>query len=116
VNNIACDIHPLLNLSVLNYLKGPLQAEPQQVHDWYCTWIRRGFDAIEQALQHHGDMFCYGASPTMADCCLVPQVFNARRFEVPLDDYPRIGRISDHCAGLEPFAAAHPERQPDSPA
>ncbi len=114
VNNIACDIHPLLNLSILNYLKGPLEANPEQVNAWYNAWIRRGFEAIESSLELRGGDFCFGDSPTLADCCLVPQVFNARRFNISLDDFPVICRISDHCAGLEPFEAAHPARQPDS--
>jgi maleylpyruvate isomerase len=113
VSHIACDIHPLLNLSILNYLKGPLQAGPEQVSEWYRTWISRGFEAIELTLANDTATFCVGDVPTMADCCLVPQVFNARRFDVPMDDYPNIRRVSEHCASLEPFAAAHPQRQPD---
>jgi maleylacetoacetate isomerase len=114
VGTIACDIHPILNLSILNYLKGPLQAEPAQVKAWYRTWIRRGFESLELALKDHGGAFCCGDAPTLADCCLVPQVFNARRFEVPLEDFPTVCRLSDHCSALEPFAAAHPGRQPDA--
>jgi maleylacetoacetate isomerase len=113
VNNIACDIHPLLNLSILNYLKGPLEADPEQVGAWYNAWIRRGFEAIESVLEQQGGCFCFGDVPTLADCCLVPQVFNARRFKIGLEDFPEICRIADHCTGLEPFAAAHPARQPD---
>lgn len=114
VGVISCDIHPILNLSVLNYLKGPLRAGTEEVNEWYRTWIRRGFESLEKALERHAGDCCFGDEPTFADCCLVPQVFNARRFEVPLDEFPTVCRVSDYCAGLEPFAAAHPTRQPDA--
>ena len=116
VGHITCDIHPILNISVLNYLKGPLQATPEQVQDWYCAWIHRGFAATEATLRETAGEFCFGDAPTLADCCLVPQVFNAMRFQVPMDDYPTIARIDAHCNTLGPFAAAHPSRQPDAPA
>jgi maleylacetoacetate isomerase len=116
VGSLACDIHPLNNLAVLTYLKGPLTADEGQVKTWYATWVARGFRAIEQVLAREAGAFCFGDSPTLADCCLVPQVFNARRFEVPLGDYPTISRVADHCDTLEPFRAAMPSRQPDATA
>ena len=114
VNTIACDIHPLNNLSVLNYLKNNLQAGEEQVHQWYCTWVQRGFDAIEQALSSSGGDFCFGPAPTLADVCLVPQVFNAERFQVPMAGYPNIRRVADHCNSLDAFARAAPGAQPDA--
>ncbi len=114
VNTVACDIHPLNNLSVLNHLRNELQATDEQVHQWYCTWVRRGFDAIEQVLAGSGGAFCCGAAPTLADVCLVPQVFNADRFKVPMDAYPNIRRVTDQCNALEPFARAAPAVQPDA--
>ena len=114
VNTIACDIHPLNNLSVLNYLKNNLQAGEEQVHQWYCTWVQRGFDAIEQALSGSGGDFCFGPAPTLADVCLVPQVFNAERFQVPMASYPNIRRVADHCHSLDAFARAAPGAQPDA--
>ena len=114
VNTIACDIHPLNNLSVLNHLKNNLQAGEEQVHQWYCTWVQRGFDAIEQVISSSGDAFCFGPAPTLADVCLVPQVFNADRFEVPMDAYPDIRRVADHCNTLDAFARAAPAVQPDA--
>lgn len=114
VNTIACDIHPLNNLSVLNYLKNNLQTGEEQVQQWYCTWVQRGFDAIEQVLSSSGGDFCFGPAPTLADVCLVPQVFNAERFKVPMDAYPNIRRVADHCNSLEAFARAAPGVQPDA--
>ena len=111
---VACDIHPLNNLSVLNYLRNDLQATEEQVSQWYCTWVQRGFDAIEQTLAASPGPFCYGDQPTLADVCLVPQVFNADRFEVPMDSYPNIRRVADHCNTLAAFARAAPAVQPDA--
>ena len=113
--NIACEVHPILNLAVLNYLKGPLAAGEDQVREWYHTWIHRGFGAMEQTLRESAGQFCFGDTPTMADCCLVPQVFNALRFEVPMEEYPVIMRVREHCNSLAAFADAHPMAQPDAP-
>ena len=114
VNSIACDIHPLNNVSVLNYLRGPLGADDQQVHQWYCTWVQRGFDAIERTLAANDSPCCFGEQPTLADVCLVPQVFNARRFSIPMKHYRHIRRVADHCGSLQAFARAHPNAQPDA--
>ncbi len=110
---IACDIHPLNNLRVLNYLKGTLHHTQEETDEWYRHWVREGgLDAVEKMLP--GDAFCFGGRPTLADCCLIPQIFNARRFNVSLDHLPKLLRAEASCAKLEAFAAAHPARQPDA--
>lgn len=110
---VACEIHPLNNLRVLTYLKGPLQRTQAEVDEWYRHWVLHGgLDAIEQMLP--GDSFCFGDGPTLADCCLIPQLFNARRFKVQLDHLPKILRAEQSCLALEAFAAAHPSRQADA--
>jgi maleylacetoacetate isomerase len=115
VNSIACDIHPLNNMSVTNYLQNPLGATPEQVHGWYGHWVDRGFEAIEKAIETHGGLCCFGDNPGMADTCLVPQVYNALRFNIEMGGYPHIMRVWEHCNTLEAFARAHPDAQPDAP-
>ncbi|MDO8037696.1 maleylacetoacetate isomerase [Janthinobacterium sp. SUN137] len=115
---IACDAHPLTNLRVLKYLKTTLGLSDEVKQEWYRHWMAEGLAAVE-ALLAQGDpagtgLFCHGDSPTMADCCLVPQVFNALRFAIDLAPYPRVARIHAHCAGLPAFIAAHPSQQPDA--
>ncbi|HET8800320.1 MAG TPA: maleylacetoacetate isomerase [Marinobacter sp.] len=113
---VASEIHPLNNLRVLKYLTGELGIEDERKLDWYRHWIHEGFLAMETMLagaSETGD-FCHGSVPTLADICLVPQVFNARRFDCDLSDYPTILRIADHCDKLPCFADARPECQPDS--
>ena len=106
---IACDIHPLNNLRVLKYLAGPL-ALPQEVRDsWYHHWMAEGLAALETLAAPRAGLFLYGDSPTLADIFLVPQLFNARRFEVPLEDYPTLLRADAEANRLEAFAAAHPD-------
>jgi maleylacetoacetate isomerase/maleylpyruvate isomerase len=107
---IACDIHPLNNLRVMEYIKTEFGADP--TGDWYRTWIQRGFEACE-AFASEGP-FVFGDDVTMADALLVPQVYNARRFKVPLDAFPKLVAITDHCNTLEPFREAAPEAQPDT--
>lgn len=112
---VACDIHPLNNLRVLQYLQNHLQAGEAARNAWYVHWISEGFDALEQLLQSpHTGRFCHGDTPTLADCCLIPQVYNARRFQMDLAAYPAIVRIADTCAALPEFAAAAPENQADA--
>ncbi len=112
---IACDIHPLNNLRVLQYLGRELNVEEARRDDWYRHWIRVGFEAIEsQLMQRAADRFCFGEAPTLADVCLVPQVANSQRLKMPLAPYPRIGAINDACLALPAFAAARPEVQPDA--
>lgn len=112
---IACDIHPLDNLRVLKYITGELGASAEQKTAWYHHWIIAGFKAFETLLQdgRSGD-FCHGDNVTFADLCLVPQVYNARRFNCPLDDFPHIIRITDNCNRLDAFLQALPENQRDA--
>lgn len=106
---IACDIHPLNNLRVLNYLKNQLGAEQDARDDWYCHWIREGFTALERMAEGSGT-YLGGDAPDLADICLVPQMFNARRFKLDLGAFPTLVRIDAALQELEPFAAAHPDR------
>ena len=114
---IACDIHPLNNLRVLNYLRAPLHLEATLIDDWYRHWIACGFAALEaEAARAPGDQkHLVGTSVTLADVCLVPQMFNARRFGCDLEPYPTLRAISTHLEGLAAFARAAPEAQPDAP-
>jgi maleylpyruvate isomerase len=110
---IACDIHPLNNLRVLNYLKHPFNHRQEEVDVWIRHWILEGgLNAVEQLIEGNG--FCFGASPSLADCCLVPQLFNARRFNVNFDHLPKILRTEKTCATVQAFADAHPLRQADA--
>jgi maleylpyruvate isomerase len=111
---IACDVHPLNNLRVLKYLEGPLGLDQDERVAWYHHWVRAGFDALEPRLVQDASAgrFCHGDSPGMADLCLVPQVFNARRFALDLGPYPRIVSIEAACVELPAFKSAAPERQP----
>ncbi|HEY0324543.1 MAG TPA: maleylacetoacetate isomerase [Allosphingosinicella sp.] len=107
---IACDIHPLNNLRVLHYLKDELgQNEPAR-DAWYRHWIAEGFAALEALATPRAGRFLFGDAPTVADVCLVPQMYNARRFDVLLDDYPLLVRIDAEANKLDAFAAAHPDR------
>jgi maleylacetoacetate isomerase/maleylpyruvate isomerase len=110
---IACDIHPLNNLRVLQYLEGPLAQAPGTRDAWYRHWIDAGFAALEEMLGRDASRgrFCFGESPTIADVCLVPQVFNARRFSVELSAYPCIVAIDAACRELAAFEGAAPEKQ-----
>jgi maleylpyruvate isomerase len=110
---IACDVHPLNNLRVLQYLENELQHDKATRETWYRHWVRLGFDALERRLVRDGETgrFCHGDAPTMADVCLVPQVFNARRFALDLSPYPRIAGIDAACRDLPAFQGAAPERQ-----
>ena len=113
---IACDIHPLNNLRVLQYLTGTLGLSNAQRDGWYKYWIDVGFEALEQQLSRDGDTgrFCHGDEPTLADICLVPQLANARRMKVDLNAYPTLARIGAACAELPAFVAAAPEHQADA--
>ena len=114
-NSICCDIHPLNNLRVLLYLKVELDVTDEQRNTWYAHWIHEGFRAAEiTAIENADDgPFVFGASVTLADACLIPQMYNARRFEVPLDDFPRLVAIEKHCNARPEFQDALPENQPD---
>ncbi|MEZ5932586.1 MAG: maleylacetoacetate isomerase [Alphaproteobacteria bacterium] len=109
---IACDIHPLNNLRVLQYLERDLGCDQLKRMIWYHRWLADGFKAIEATIKDKGSDFCFGDQPTLADICLVPQVYNAKRYEVDLGPFPTIRRINDHCQSIEAFAKAAPQHQP----
>ena len=114
---VACDIHPIDNLRVLRYLAKPLGHDEKTVEAWFNHWIKTGFDGIERILAGDGKAgeFCHGDTPSIADICLVPQVFNARRYpSFDMTPYPVIQRIFDNCMKLEAFDRAQPEKQPDA--
>jgi maleylacetoacetate isomerase len=113
---IACDVHPLNNARVMRYLKDSLLIDEERRGDWSRHWIALGFIALEQVLVRDGmaGTCCYGETPTLADCCLIPQVFNAQRLNCPLEPFPTIRRIYAHCMQLEPFARAAPAAQSDA--
>ena len=106
---VACDIHPINNLRVLQRLKA-LGVEQEARDLWYRHWVAEGFRALEALAAPRAGAFLFGDAPTLADVCLVPQMYNARRFEVPLDMYPNLVRADAAACALEPFAAAHPDR------
>jgi maleylacetoacetate isomerase len=107
---IACDIHPLNNLRVLKYLVGPLGQEEAAKNAWIARWIGQGFAALESLAAERAGRFLFGDAPSLADICLVPQMYNARRFNVPLDDYPSLARADEEANKLEAFANAHPDK------
>ena len=112
---VACEIHPLNNLRTLQHLKRALGQNEEQINTWYRHWIADGLAKLEADLGRAGSgRFCHGASPTMADCCLVPQIFNAKRYESDLAPYPTVMRIFDACMTLEAFDRAQPSKQPDA--
>lgn len=111
---IACDIHPLNNLRVLQSLRADLDADKAAVAAWIARWIGAGFAALEGLIGQHGGDFAHGDAPGLVECCLVPQVYSARRFGVDLTAYPRIVGIDARCAALPAFRQAAPERQPDA--
>ncbi|HWJ05658.1 MAG TPA: maleylacetoacetate isomerase [Steroidobacteraceae bacterium] len=118
---VACDVHPLNNLSILQYLRAELGADDAAVGRWVTHWIVRGFTALERWVEAcagstpaQAQRACYGAAPTLADICLVPQMYNARRFGVDVAPFPRLQAICRHLEALPAFEAARPEAQPDS--
>lgn len=113
---IACDIHPLNNLRVLQYLEKEIGAGESRRGAWYRYWVNEGFEALEYLLADNPStgIFCEGDEPGLADACLVPQVYNANRFEISLDPYPTIRRINEACLEISAFQDAAPERQPDA--
>ena len=114
---IGCDIHPLNNRRVLQYLRNELSVDEAEVIKWCNRWISEGFAALEKRLvaDKTRGKFCYGDSPSFADCYLIPQVSSARRFEVDLNPYPNIVQIDAHCHTLKAFSDADPMQQPDAP-
>ena len=115
--SIACEIHPLNNLRVLKYLVHELKVEDEAKNTWYRHWVRSGLEAFERQLaQQPPSTFCWGETPTLADCCLVPQIYNAQRFDTPLDGLPRTMAVHDACLALPAFQAAQPSACPDAAA
>ncbi|MCH8228374.1 MAG: maleylacetoacetate isomerase [Proteobacteria bacterium] len=113
--SIASEIQPLNNLGVMQYLKKEMGQTEETVRRWYVYWVDRGFSAIESWLgSRHTGRFCHGDAPGLADCFLVPQVYNAERFDCDLEPYPLIMRITSLCRELPGFRAAAPENQPDT--
>ena len=112
---VACEIHPLNNLRVLQHLKRALGQSEDQVNAWYRHWIADGLAKLESALSEAGTgRFSHGDAPTMADCCLVPQVFNAQRYQCDTTPYPAVMRVHAECMKLDAFQRAQPGKQPDA--
>ena len=112
---VACEIHPLNNLRVLQHLKRALGQNDEQVNTWYRHWIAEGLTKLEASLADPATgRFSHGDTPTMADCCLVPQVFNAQRYQCDTTPYPTVMRIHGECMKLEAFDRAQPAKQPDA--
>jgi maleylacetoacetate isomerase len=109
---IACDIHPLNNTAALNYLKSQLKHDQAAADAWYVSWVVSGFEAVEAMIAP--GPYAFGSQVTVADLCLVPQVFNARRFKVPLERFPKIVAVDAACTKLPAFDKARPENQPDA--
>jgi maleylacetoacetate isomerase len=108
---VACDIHPLNNLRVLKYLRGSLGVSEEAKDEWYRHWVAEGLAALEEMARPRAGAFLFGDTPTIADICLVPQLYNARRFSVPIADYPTLRRADETASAHAAFAAAHPDRQ-----
>ena len=106
---VACDIHPINNMRVLKYLGRELGRAEEARGAWYAHWVREGFAALEAMAAPRAGRFLFGDSPTIADLCLVPQMYNARRFDVPHDDFPVLIRADAAACALEAFQAAHPD-------
>lgn len=111
---VACDIHPLANLRVLETLRSDFDATPEQVLGWIERWIGGGFAALETLIARHGAGFAFGEKAGLADCFLVPQLYNARRYDLDLAAFPHLVAAGDAAASLPAFRAAHPDRQPDA--
>ncbi len=109
---VACEIHPLNNLRTMQYLKNELGHDQETVNTWYAHWVSSGFQAIEQVIGTDG--YCFGGAVSLADTCLVPQIFNAHRFNVDLSPFPNVRKVEEVCGALEPFIQAHPTNQPDA--
>ncbi|WP_445190619.1 glutathione S-transferase family protein [Sphingobium sp. HWE2-09] len=111
---VACDIHPLNNVRVLNRLRDDLDADADAVKAWIAHWIGQGFGALENMVARHGGRFCFGDRLTVADCHIVPQLYSAERFGVDLSAYPRLVETVDRVRTEPCVAAAHPDRQADA--
>ena len=111
---VACEVHPLNNLKVLEYLASELDITDSAKTDWYHNWVKQGFSALEQQLAQHSGQFCFGNNVSLTDLCLVPQVYNAERFNVDMTPFPNIVRINAHCLTQQAFIDAMPENQHDA--
>ena len=111
---VACDIHPLNNLRVLTALREDLGADEAAVSRWIARWITEGFAALETLVARHAGLFAYGDTPSLADCCLVPQLFAAERFDVDVTPFPRLVAAAEHARELDAFKQAAPALQPDA--
>ena len=112
--DIACEIHPVNNLRVLQYLKKPLDHTQLETDDWYRHWLALGFEALEKRLETHAGIYCFGDDITLADLVLVPQVYNAFRYQLPMESYPKVLSVYEHCLKLDAFYQASPEQQADA--
>jgi maleylacetoacetate isomerase len=112
--DIACEIHPLNNLRVLRYLTGPLGLDEDAKNRWYRHWVETGLEAVEQQLAAAPSRYCVGDRPGLADCLLVPQIFNAQRFNCRTDHVPNVMRVFDECMKLDAFENTRPEKCPDA--
>lgn len=112
--DIACEIHPLNNLRVLRYLVRDLKVSEDDKNRWYRHWVETGLEVVERQLAARPSAFCHGDAPTLADCCLVPQIFNARRFDCQLEHVPNVMRVFEACMALPAFEATRPENCPDA--
>ncbi len=112
--SIACEIHPVNNLRVLKYLSKELKLDEETKNTWYRHWVRAGLESFERQLQQlPASRFCHGETPTLADCCLVPQIFNGQRFNTPLDGLPRTMAAFEACMSLSAFEQSQPSACPD---
>ena len=111
---IGCDIHPLNNLRVGKALRETFGADQPAIDAWAARWILPGFEALEALVARHGDGWCFGDAPTLADCYLIPQIYSARRFNVPLEAFARLLAIDTLASQHPAFIAAHPDAQPDA--
>ena len=112
--DIACEIHPLNNLRVLRFLTGKLGLDEEAKNRWYRHWVETGLEVVERQLDASPARYCHGDAPSMADCVLVPQIFNARRFDCRLDHVPNVMRVFDACMALEAFDRTQPSACPDA--
>ena len=112
--DIACEIHPLNNLRVLRYRTGSLKVSAQDKDRWYRHWVETGLEAVERQLVARPGRYCHGDAPTLADCVLVPQIFNAQRFDCRTDHVPQVMRVFDACMRLDAFEQTRPEACPDA--
>jgi len=112
--DIACEIHPLNNLRVLRYLVQSLKVSEDDKNRWYRHWVETGLEVVERQLAARPARYCHGDTPTLADCTLVPQIFNAKRFDCRLDHVPNVMRVFDACMQLDAFEKTRPEACPDA--